>query len=292
MNRRTYIGALLASVLVIGITYFGTPPTSTSSISSEDGSLETLPSEVSKSSAQVTPSMLQADSNEVPKESFLKPLNQVPAPIDQYRNHIESAKAGDSQSQFIVASALSTCVDSVSSLAQLEEIRATSGLSEKAVSNLEQRFLECEDFHKVVKDLRTARDTWVESAASQGSDIAILYRDVFQTGTEEPLSKEEFRSRLIPSLENGLESPEVMDDALQFVSIFFARHAEWRHMEWAAWNVLYCRASTVCKEENVMLYEITSVYKPAEIEEIKNMVASYSKAIEERNWPALELDHP
>lgn len=211
-------------------------------------------------------------------------------PFVVYEQNLDAAEKGDARSQYVVAKMLQTCAGSIRSRDRLKEIRDQGKLSEETILGMEKDYERCREFHKEFQDIKSVRDTWYESAASKGLAVAQLHQHVY--GVRDPLTKEEFQQLLLPALENAGDDPFIMEDALFYVNVFFSEHAEWRYVERAAWNIVYCRASPRCDESSLVTDQLALVHKPAELESIEQLASSYTKAINERRWADLDLTHP
>jgi hypothetical protein len=218
-----------------------------------------------------------------------------PEPYNAFQlmeQHMEAARAGNARSQYLVSRLLSECVGSPSSMEQIDRLRQNEAFAGDIVSDLEVSLERCKPFHERYGDLRTQRETWLESAAANGSHVAILEKHLLNSIAEDEYSKEAFQAKLIPALVEASESEHVLDQAIFGVQVYFSNFAEWRSLERAAWTIVYCQSSLVCDLDKVHADEIELVFKSHEIESIRALADDYAKAIIEKNWEELDLTHP
>lgn len=165
-------------------------------------------------------------------------------PFNVYMQYLDTAREGNPRSQYIVAKMLATCAGTTRTRERLDEIRNSGRFSDEVLLNMEKSFDRCQNFHRESEDLQTLQGTWMAAAASQGLEAAVLHQHVWHTGDK--LSDQQFKDMLVPVLMSSASDQYMLEDALYFINVYFARHATWRGEQRAAWAILHCSASPEC----------------------------------------------
>ena len=220
---------------------------------------------------------------DMPKDRIYGILDFDPQSV--YDDTFEAAMFGDATSQYMLGLILDYCGMAPRSMEQIIGPETDDEALLAARSDATLIYEQCKKLRLDYPDLRAASESWFETAAYEGSSLALAKKADHST-----MTAEESSALVMAGLKEAKGNQLLEAEAFQNAYAHISHYEEWRSEEQIAWFLLGCIRSIPCMED--VVFEGLQTYITSNVMDggIK-MANFYQTAIEEGRWDDLELGH-